>query len=112
MKLALQNLLQDKLRFALSVIGIALAVMLILFLLGLREGVFKGAAIYLDNAPGSVAVMAEGVTSTSDGCGQVLPRDTVSAVASARGVARATPIMLTMAIPELDGKKQFIRLVG
>src|SRR3989337_2188212 len=57
MKLALQNLLQDKLRFALSVTGIALAVMLILFLLGLREGVFRSAALYLDNAPGSVAVM-------------------------------------------------------
>ncbi len=112
MKLALQNLLQDKLRFALSVTGIALAVMLILFLLGLREGVFKGAAIYLDNAPGSVAVMPEGVRSTSAGSGQFLPRDTVSAVASVRGVARTTPIMLTMAIPELHGKKQVIRLVG
>src|SRR3989304_2164305 len=67
MKLALQNLLQDKLRFALSVTGIALAVMLILFLLGLRAGVFRSAAIYLDNAPGSVAVMPEGVKSTSAG---------------------------------------------
>jgi len=112
MKLALQNLLQDKLRFALSVTGIALAVMLILFLLGLRAGVFRSAAIYLDNAPGSVAVMPEGVKSTSAGSGQFLPRDTVSAIASARGVARTTPIMLTMAIPELHGKKQVIRLVG
>ena len=112
MKLALQNLLQDKLRFALSVTGIALAVMLILFLLGLREGVFKGAAIYLDNAPGSVAVMPEGVKSTSAGSGQFLPPETVSAIASARGAARTTPIMLTMAIPELHGKKQVIRLVG
>jgi hypothetical protein len=38
--LAIHNLLQDKLRFALSVTGVALAVMLILFLLGLREGMF------------------------------------------------------------------------
>ena len=38
--LALQNLLQDTLRLALSVVGIALALMLILFLLGLRAGIF------------------------------------------------------------------------
>ena len=112
MNLALRNLLQDKLRFALSVIGIALAVMLILFLLGLRAGVFRAAVIYLDNAPGSVAVMPEGVKSTSAGSGQFLSGDTVNAVAFARGVARTTPILLTMAIPELHGKKQVIRLVG
>ena len=34
--LTLRNLLQDKLRFALSIVGVALAVMLILFLLGVR----------------------------------------------------------------------------
>src|SRR3972149_6498003 len=49
---------------------------------------------------------------TCGSSGQFLPRDTVSAVASAHGVARTTPIMLTMAIPELHGKKQVIRLVG
>ena len=38
MNLAVHNLLQDKLRFALSVTAVALAVMLILFLVGMREG--------------------------------------------------------------------------
>jgi putative ABC transport system permease protein len=112
MKLALQNLLQDKVRFALSVIGIALAVMLILFLLGLRAGVFRSAVIYLDNAPGSVAVMPEGVKSTRAGSGQFLSGPTVNAVASAPGVDRATPVLLMMAIPELHGRKQVITLVG
>src|SRR3990170_7586048 len=72
LNLALSNLFQDKLRFALSVIGIALAVMLILFLLGLRQGVFRSAVIYLDNTPGSVAVMPGGVNS-SHGHGRFLP---------------------------------------
>src|SRR3990170_3473966 len=112
MKLALQNLLQDKVRFALCVIGIALAVMLILFLLGLRAGVFRSAVIYLDHAPGSVAVLPEGVKSTSAGSGQFLSVETVNAVASAPGVARATPILQMMAIPELHGSKQVIKLVG
>lgn len=112
MRLALQNLLQDKLRFALSVISIALAVTLILFLLGLRAGVFRSAVIYLDHTPGSVAVMPAGVKSTSAGSGQFLPGDTIGAVAARPGVAHVTPVLLTMAIPELHGKKQFIRLVG
>lgn len=112
MNLALSNLFQDKLRFVLSVIGIALAVMLILFLLGLRAGVFRSAVIYLDNAPGSIAVMPQGVKSTSAGSGQFLAPETVSAIASTPGVARATPVLVMMAIPELHGKKQVIKLVG
>ncbi len=112
MNLAIHNLLQDKLRFVLSVSGVALAVMLILFLLGLREGMFRNAVTYLDHAPGSVAVMPEGIKSTSAGSGQFLSPETVDAVAAAPGVARMTPVMLMMAIPELHGKKQVIRLVG
>ena len=112
MNLALSNLFQDKLRFALSVIGIALAVMLILFLLGLRAGVFRSAVIYLDNVPGSVAVMPQGVKSTSAGSGQFLSPETVDAVSSSPGVDRATPVLMMMAIPELHGKKQVIKLVG
>jgi putative ABC transport system permease protein len=112
MNLAVHNLLQDKLRFALSVTGVALAVMLILFLLGLRSGMFRSAVLYLDNAPGSVAVMPAGVKSTSAGSGQFLSPEKVVAVASAPGVERATPILLTMAIPELHGQKQLIKLVG
>lgn len=67
MRLAMQNLLQDKTRLLLSVIGVGFAVMLILFLLGLRAGMFRSAVIYLDNAPGSVVVVPAGVPSISVG---------------------------------------------
>jgi putative ABC transport system permease protein len=110
--LAMHNLLQDKLRFALSVTGVALAVMLILFLLGLRAGMFRSAVLYLDNEPGSVAVMPAGVKSTSAGSGQFLSPDKVAAISSSPDVGRATPILLTMAIPELHGQKQLIKLIG
>lgn len=110
--LALQNLLQDKLRFALSIVGVALAVMLILFLLGLRAGIFRTAVIYLDHAPGSVAVMPTGVRSTSTGASQFLPSDTADRVAAAPGVSRVTPVVLMLAISELHGKKEVIKLVG
>lgn len=111
MNLAVRNLLQDKLRFFLSVVGVALPVMLILFLLGLREGVFQSSVVYLDHAPGSIAVMPAGVTS-SHGHGQFLRAETVEAVAATRGVARAIPIMITMLPLDLHGKKELIQLVG
>lgn len=110
--LALQNLLQDKLRFALSVVGVALAVMLILFLLGLRAGILRSAIIYLDNAPGAVAVMPAGVKNTSAGISQFLPRETADRVAAEPGVGRVTPILLMMAIPEFHGRKEVIKLIG
>lgn len=110
--LALRNLMQDKLRFALSVVGVALAVMLILFLLGLRAGVFQSAVIYLDHAPGAVAVMPAGVRNTSAGVSQFLPPETADRVAAAPGVGRVTPILLMMAIPELHGRKEVIKLIG
>ena len=110
--LALQNLLQDTLRLALSVVGIALALMLILFLLGLRAGIFRSAVVYLDHQPGSIAVMPQGARSTGAGTGQFLSPQTVAAISSTSGVARATPILLMMAIPELHGKKEVIKLVG
>jgi putative ABC transport system permease protein len=110
--LALRNLLQDPLRFALSVVGVALAVMLILFLLGLRAGILQSAIIYLDNAPGSVAVMPAGVRNTSAGVSQFLPPETADRVAAAPGVGRVTPVLLMMAIPELHGRKEVIKLVG
>lgn len=112
MYLALHNLLQDKLRFALSVIGVALSVMLILFLLGLRTGTFRSAVIYLDNAPGSVALLPQGVRSTGAGSGQFLSQGTADSAAGVEGVARVTPVLLLMAIPEFHGRKEVIRMVG
>lgn len=112
MYLALRNLLQDKTRLALSVVGIAFAVMLILFLLGLRAGVYEGAAAYLDNAPGAVAVLPQGVKSTLAGSGQYLPAGTADTVAGTAGVARVTPVLQVRAIPELHGVKEAMALIG
>ncbi len=112
MYLALRNLLQDKTRLALSVIGIALAVMLILFLLGLRAGIFEGAQAYLGNSPGSVTVLPQGVKNSGAGSGQYLPAATADAVAQQQGVARVTPVLQVRVVPELHGKKELIVLIG
>lgn len=109
--LAWRNLFQDRLRFTLSVLGIALAVMLILFLMGFREGMLRSTVIYLDNTPGSIAVMPPGVKN-SHGHGQFLPPATIDAISATPGVARVTPVQLQLAVLELHGKKEVVQLVG
>lgn len=111
-RLAFRNLLQDRLRFALSVVGVGLSLMLILFLIGLRAGALRSAVVYLDNAPGSVGVFPPGTKSTSAGSAQFLAPETASAVASTPGVARVTPILLTLGLADLHGKKEVIKLIG
>lgn len=110
--LALRNLIQDKLRFVLSVVAVALALMLILFLLGLRSGVRRSAVVYLDNAPGSVAVLPPGGETTSAGAAQFLSPEVAEAVASTEGVASVTPALLTLGFSEFHGTKEVIKLVG
>ena len=112
-RLALQNLLQDKLRLVLSVIGIALAVMLILFLLGLRAGVFDSAKAYLANTPGSVVVLPQEIKSTlAAGSGEYLPAGASEAVARKPGVASVIPVLELRAMPEFHGRKESVLLIG
>lgn len=111
-RLAFKNLVQDQLRLALSAVGIALAVMLILFLFGLRAGVFQGARAYLQNSPGSVVVMPAGVKSTMTASGKYLPAGAKDAVGHFDDVDVVTPVLRTSAIPDLHGNKEYIILVG
>ncbi len=99
-------------RFALSVVAVALALMLILFLLGLRAGVRQSAVVYLDNAPGSVAVMPPGGKSTGAGSARFLAPEVAAAVAATEGVARVTPILLTLGFSEFHDTKEVIKLIG
>lgn len=109
--LAWRNLLQDRLRFVLSVIGIALAVMLMLFLQGLNAGIYKGVGAYLNHAPGSVMVLPEGGRSSLTP-GRLPPGTTEAVTSRLGGDARVTPVLMLMAIPELHGKKEVIWLTG
>ncbi len=112
MMLALRNLLQDRLRLALSIAGMSLAIMLILFLLGLRRGLMLAAVAYLDHAPGVVVMLPEGSRNTATGSGRFLPAETVQAATSIPGVERVTPILLISAMPVFHGRKEAIRLAG
>ena len=112
-RLALQNLLQDKLRLVLSVVGIALAVMLILFLLGLRAGIFNSAKAYLANTPGSIVVLPQEIKSTlAAGSGEYLPAGASEAVAREPEIASVIPVLELRAMPEFHGRRESVLLIG
>ena len=111
-RLAAANLFEEKLRLSLSVLGVALAVMLILILLGLRAGVYKGTRAYLENSPGSIVVLPKGTRTTFAVAGKQLPPGTTDAVTRVDGVARVVPVLRMGSIPDLHGKKEYVVLVG
>lgn len=111
--LALRNLAQERLRFALSVAGVGLALMLVLFLLGLREGALSRSSVYLHNVPGTIALLPPGVSTTSGARNaQLISPETTETVRALPGVGRVTPILLTMGFAELHGTKELVRIAG
>jgi putative ABC transport system permease protein len=111
MSLAYHNLLQDKLRSTLSIMGVGLAIMLILVLNGFLIGVDQAASTYLDHAPGSVVVAGQDVKNFIVSS-SLLPPSMADMVRNVEGVAKVTPILTQSVYFELHGQKQFVELIG
>ena len=111
MFLARRNLFKDKTRLALSIGGVALAVMLVLLLNGLLTGSFRQITSYLDRSPGSLVVTQSGVRNLL-GATSLLPPGTASEAEQVEGAAEVVPILSQFVILDLHGKKQPAYLVG
>ena len=110
MKIAWRNLFNDKTRLALSIGGVALAVMLILLLNGFLNGMYSQVSAYLNHASGSLIVAQDGVSDLLAVSSQ-LPASAASSVKT-RGAAKVVPILSQFVILDLHGKKQPAYLVG
>ncbi len=110
MLIALRNLFKDKTRLALSIGGVALAVMLILLLNGFLNGMNAQISAYLDHAPGSIVVAQDGVSNLL-GVTSLLPLGAEGTV-KARGAEKVVPILSQFVILDMHGKKQPSYLVG
>lgn len=111
MSLARRNLLKDKTRLALSVGGVALAVMLILVLNGFLTGMYQQITSFLDHSPGSVVVAQEDVVNLL-GATSLLPAGIIPQVKAVQGVGKASPILSQFVILDLHGKKQPAYMIG
>jgi len=111
MSLARRNLFQDKTRLALSIFGVALAVMLILVLKGFLTGMNRQITSYIDNSPGSIILAQEDVVNLL-GATSLLPAGIVQKAETIRGVDEAIPILSQFVILDLHEKKQPAYMIG
>lgn len=111
MLVAHRNLTREKTRLALSIGGVALAIMLVLILGGFQAGMYRQITSYLEHTEGTVVVSQEGVGNLL-GATSLLPPGTAARVEDIEGVDKAVPILSQFVILDLHGKKQPVYLVG
>lgn len=109
--LAFQNLWQQKFRLALSVTGVALAMMLIILLNGFLAGIYAQVTAYLDNTPAQLVIAQDGVTNLLSAT-SILPAGTEDQVRGVPGIAQVTPIVSQFVIFDLDDEKVVSYMVG
>ena len=111
MRLAWRNLIQERTRLALSVVGVALAILLILLLQGFLGGMFRQIAAYLENSPGSLVVAQDGVVNLL-GATSLLPPEAAAEARQVKGIEAVVPILSQFVILDLHDKKQPVYLIG
>jgi putative ABC transport system permease protein len=111
MILGSRNLLADRVRFLLSVLGVAVSIGLILLLAGYRSGVYRQATAYLESTAGSVVVAERGIR-TFLGSSSSLPAGAVTAVRETPGVERAIPVISQFVVFDRHGRKDGFFLIG
>lgn len=111
MLLAWRNLSRDRTRFALSVTGVAVAIMLILVLRGYLDGTYQQASAYFDETPADFVIAQSGIRSGISGS-SVVPAATESDVQRIPGVRGVIPVLMKSVVIEIHGRKQFAFAVG
>ncbi len=109
--LAFRNLWQQKFRLALSVSGVALAMMLIILLNGFLAGIYVQITAYLDNTPAALIVAQDGVTNLL-GATSLLPANAEDQARGALGVDQVMPIVSQFVIFDLHDEKIVGYMVG
>lgn len=109
--LAFNNLWQHKFRLALSIGGVALAMMLITILNGFLSGIYIQVTAYLDNTPADLIVAQDGVTNLL-GATSLLPTNTEEAARGIPGIDSVTPIVSQFVILNIHDQKVVSYMVG
>lgn len=109
--IARKSLFADKLRFAIAVAGVALAVMLILLLNGFYVGMNRQITAYLDNSGADLIVAQKGIRNFL-GTRSLVPAWRESLIRRIDGVGSVVPVISSYAVLDLSGRKEFALLIG
>lgn len=107
---ARRQILADRRRLAISVLGIGAALGLILFLQGLWDGTLAQVAAYKERSGANLFVGDRGTRTSAES--SVVPVSAVDAIRALPGVERADPVVSRFVIVELHGLKVAATLVG
>lgn len=110
--IAWKNLAHQRARFALSTGGVAFAVMLILIVAGLYEGILTQATDYTRTVDTDLWVSQAGTPDNLLQSVSVLPVDVVEELEAVSGVASASPVLTRAIIFPLAGRDVDLFLVG
>lgn len=102
-KLALRNLLHDRIRLGISVGGVALSMVLILVMAGVFTGSEEHAVTYIKKQPAALWMMQNGV-SNMHMSSSFLPPGTLEQVRQAPGVRQAVGLLYANAGVEVNGE--------
>ncbi len=108
--MAVRNLLGDRIRFAVNIIGLSLAILLISFQLSILKGTRRQITTYIDHTGADIWAMQKGVDdfiATSS-----LPRETVQVIKKLKGVDRAAGIFAVYTLLQINRVKSRAYVIG
>jgi putative ABC transport system permease protein len=111
LRLAYRNLFQSKVRLAMSVGGVALALMLVLALEAIMTGAEKRLTAYIDNSGADVWVAQSGVRNLHM-VSSWIPASVRDEVKDVPGVDSVTPLMYQIAPVEIESKQNLAYVFG
>lgn len=107
---ARRNLLSEKGRFAISIAGVAFAVLLILIVLALYRGFSRSGATF-EALPGDLWVVQQGTTDPFHSV-SLIERELLQPVASLPGVAAIVPVLSRQMAFRFDGQESSVRFLA
>lgn len=109
--IALRNILQEKGRLLISLLGVTSAVILMLLLLGIYSGAIKQFTRFIEENPTDAIVLQKGVSDYFHGA-SLIPEDVVRRIQLAEGVKEAVPMIAQTAVIQQDDKKYDVFLTS
>jgi putative ABC transport system permease protein len=109
--IARRNLFSDRTRFAISVGGVAVAILLILTLLGIYRGTVDQSTVFIDNTKADLWVGQAGAHDMFHTF-SVLSEDLVDELATVPGVKEIHPLVTRTTSTKIDGRSNNIIVTG